>query len=344
MFSLRSLGTYTTTILFLLKSATAFGAIKSLEYSLQAQSQRGYLNSQKPEQTESVKSSDQNLSLLIKSLDMLTISPSLKFSKKDYSQTVITERNGQTRSLRDDFNGDEFSGGVSTSVSLQRSDISAALSSDLSKSPYSTQTYTGAYSYRGEYDLYKLGFAGSYAHISQPTSYYVDRNFTTRERPSYLEAVRYSAWLENVLTENLKNRITIIYGHRKQDRPNHYGFESRIAYSINSLLSTRFSVGAQKEESTALLNERGRFESKNIDLELIWSPTYRFQSSLGYGLLIENEAEKSDGSSERIGHDIYSASLSYRLYEVRPSASISYRSTNTNLHETNIGVTVKWEM
>ncbi len=342
MHGLRAL-IFSVGLFFLCAVGFAQGA-DSVQFLVTSQALNGTAGAQNLNPTNNTSSNSQQLFGDAKLSKNLSAEIGLTASQRDYSSIVLLEKNGQSQNLGTRFNKTEWAGQIKASWAQAAHLVEVAEKKSLSDSPYSQRSHTFSYTGRGPYDVFKAGATLNETITDQPVSFFVARDYSTQQRPDLLDAYSQSIWLEYALSEEAKIRGTLLHGSRHADRPDHYGEEIKLGYALSPLYSLRFALQNIDEQQTPLLDERGRFNSKSIDAELTWLINYRAALMFGYGLVLEEENNKADGSSEKIGHDIYSFGASYRVASVMLTSNLLYQATSQHTEEFQAQGGVLWEL
>lgn len=323
--------------------------MQSLGYTLSSQtftSNRSSLSGSGPQANSYSPSTQGVFEAKAKVNNQVDLAISLTSLKTDYESVLIYDKSGLSHSLSNDFDQAEHKGSIQASFFKGPHNFLLGTQKSLSPSPFSSQGFSANYYFRGLYDLNKIGIDYSINKIQQPLNYFTDRDFKTRKtRSQELTPQTISLWYEKVLTENLKTRFELLHGQRPEDRPDHNGFDLKLAYVLTPNLFLKSGFGYIEENtSTELKDDRGRFSDKYIDAEIIYSVSYKFQMKAAYGLNIESESDVFNGPNTVTGYDIYTIGGQYRFTGFLVSSNISLQQSNTGINEYNFSGGVTWDL
>lgn len=211
----------------------------------------------------------------------------------------------------------------------------------LSDAPFPTQTVGGKY-VRGFFEkTTQVGVELTYLNQKQPESFFIDRDFKTKERPQSVNAYEAALSYEQVLTENWKILARVAVSQRIEERPANISTNIDPAYAVTDSFFLRAGLRFAQEQEQGLKNERGYFKAYGAWIGGGVEPVYDLVISASYGVLIESENEPRTRSFTELASDHYSLGLAYSfsLFEFKLNGSYSIANTQASSLAFSSGVT-----
>ena len=278
----------------------------------------------------------------------LTVLSAITTTQPDYSNYLVTQRDGTTVPLSQALGGNPLSElSASAGISWDAGPHSAQVSwlGNLNSSPFAVQAVSASYA-EGFYEKTTLIGAHVTAYTAaQPDSFYIDTDFVTRERPQLIHGNEVAATCDQVLSERFKAGLELSTADREEDRPRNIGAVLRSAYAATDRLFARLALTRIDElRSQPLLDERGYFTLSAAEFSLTYEPWVDVLISPSYAWVIEDEDDPRTGSQVRVGSDQYGLDLRYRRGGWDFDLKSAYRATNTNLTDVVLGGGVTWRI
>ena len=329
--------------LFLL-SSSALGADGTIGLSFVSADQTGTVDVFRVNSQEKARSSLLRFNFQAPTLkNYWTLGGSLDIAKKDYSNFLVRDQNGEESPLSDVFNGEEYTGSIAISYQKGKNSVSGLIASSLNDSPFFFRAT--ALSYNREF-LNKKRTLGARIAISskeQPASTYIDPNtLVTKDRATQLNSNRYELNWSEILNQNWRLHTIAFYGTRRADRPDHYGLELRNGIGIKDTLTFRVHTGFLSERRTELKDDRGYFGILWGETSVYWEFAYDYFLEVAYGLTLERESFQDSRGSAVIGTDSYGLKLNHNGVNWNLSSSYIFRKANTGYESHTIQGGITW--
>lgn len=241
----------------------------------------------------------------------LTLDAKLSIDTPDYSSVVLRDNQNQEVRLNPE-NKNELQMEARLSWSKASHYVSAGYFGHMSSSPY--QMRGGFIEYEKSF-FEKTTFVGGQLNIfeqKRPQDFFSDRDGFFKERPAAVHGQQFNLYVEQVLNDKWKAKLTASTAKKIEERPRNYGLELKTAYAFTSrVFGILSSAYYQETENEPLLNERGYFKAYVNQLELITEPFYDFFVGVSYGFSAEIENEVRSSNITQVGVDQYGLSLKY---------------------------------
>ena len=327
-------------------NSVAIGADGTISLSFVSTNQTGTVDIFRIDSQEKAKSSLLRLDLQAPTLKKYwTLGGSLDIAKKDYSNFLIRNQQGEEIPLSDTFEQEEYTGSVSISYQKGKDSVSGLIAGSLSDSPFSFNA--AALSYDRIF-LNKKRIIGARVIASskeQPGSTYIDPStLETKDRPTKLNFNRYELNWNEAFSQNWRLRTTTFYGTRRADRPDHYGLELRNGVGVLDSLTFRVHTGFLNERRTELKDDRGYLGSFWAETSLYWEFQYDYSLEAAYGFMMERESFEDSRGSASIGTDSYGLKFNYKGVNWNFFSSYVLRRTNTGYQSHTVQGGITWLM
>ena len=264
----------------------------------------------------------------------------------DYSTIQITDRSGNTHLLSQDYSGKpELKG--STDLTYTRGSHRAALSwtGSVSDTPFPSQLLTVGYNEGFLQQTTIIGVSATVAEQRQPESYFIDRDFKTKPRPTLVHASAMILSGEQILTDRWKTRLELSTGIREEERPRNLGATLKESYALTDRLFARLALSDISElHNQALKDENGYYTLRSAQTGLIYEPIYDLLLSCAYTVAMESETDPRIDREVQVGSDHFGLGLKYTYKTWELSMSAAYLITNTSLHGLDFGGGIAWKI
>lgn len=174
-----------------------------------------------------------------------------------------------------------------------------------------------------------MGLGGTFLTQGQPKSYFVDRDFALKARPTEILGREGVLTLKQVLSERWKGKLALSASQRMGERPLNVGAELKQVYTLSDRWFVSGSVRRVAElRGQSLQNERGYFDLTGLQAGLTYEPWVDFLVTGTAGALIEDEEDPRVGTLLRSGTDQYGLSIQYTKGSLRFDLSGSLELNN----------------
>lgn len=186
-----------------------------------------------------------------------------------------------------------------------------------------------------------IGVTYKYLKEFRPESYFLDFDFTVKNRPARANAHEASFFYEQLVSEKFKFRIKPFFINRPEERPDAWGGEALFAYApvIGHVLKFKSLYAAEKKSQT-LKNERGYF--KLLSANVSWDYEYQYGTLLGLSYTYQREDEENPRNltTRTLGLDSIGAFFEKKLsaYTIKLSGNYSRSNLNSNFWGSTISL------
>lgn len=277
---------------------------------------------------------------------LITLDAAIGNQYRDYSQYVLTDEFGHTQKLSDVAPArGQVAASVAADFSFKNSTVKFQLSSDLTDSPFYSQSMGVGYE-RGFFEnSTKAGVFLSAKRAQQPKNYYLNVDLSRKARPTTVETYDLTAHVEQIMTRSWKARIETSVGQRIQERPSYLGLKIKNAVALTGRIFSQLNGGFFSENrNQPLLNERGYFRLGFGEAIISVEPLYDLLVSLGYTYQVELEDNSFNNSATQVGSDQFHFGLNYTWSTYEVFFKGSYAVTNTNINESNLMGGFQWSL
>lgn len=297
-------------LLFISSSALAESA--EITLTTQATSTQGSVSVTLP-QSQRRDGFEQSLKILSSRLKPgFRLSAQVYQSKVDYSQYRIQDQNGREKPLSSEFDSYEQDGEVGVEFAKSWLSFNTSHRRSLSESPFHHNLTTLSPSAILNSGLTRVVSSYSFGSMDQPLSFYTDPISGRRKsRATSLDSNTASLAVDQVL--NSKSRAFFQFeSNSKTERPRLYGITARTAYAITGkdilkLEAARFFENRNEN----LSDERGYFDLTSGELLYTRYLTYDLTTSVGYGLIVEQEDNPQVQRIDQVATDVYTVAFDY---------------------------------
>jgi hypothetical protein len=266
-------------------------------------------------------------------------------AKPDYSNTYIRGRDGSQTLLSESYpEALEQSARLSVGWTRKSHFISLQGESTLSRAPYSTQSLQLRLRESFANKTTFIGATGTLVNQSQPESFFINRDFKTKARPTVVHGNEVTASVEQILTSRWKAHLELSTSKREEERPRNFGGRLKQGFAITSRIYSQLELAMVDEnQDEALKNERGYFTLQSGQVTLITEPVYDLLVSASYGLVREVEYDPNNGKKIQVGTDLYGLSLRYDFGKWDVNVGGTYGVTNTPRNLTSVSGGIGWK-
>jgi hypothetical protein len=277
--------------------------------------------------------------------DRLTIGLGLGLESLDTKEYIVRARGGEETSLEKSHDGK--SGFIESEVSYARGPDSVSISGSYSdpKAPFAVRQLaisgrTAALPWKG---ALKSGISAGTS--EQPESYFVDRDYRTKARPTRVDFSRFDLGYEHVFSERSKGEINVFTAVRLQERPRHWGATTKVAYAFSDRVFTRIDFTSVKESrNSPLKNERGYFSFHGVKSAILFEPVYGHIVNASYGRVIETEFDPRVNSDQTYKSDVPGLGLRSDFSGFKIDLSVERILGQKGLTKTNVQGGMIWAM
>ena len=264
----------------------------------------------------------------------------------DYSSLQITDRSGTIHFLSQDYPSKlEFKG--STDLTYVRNSHRASISwvGSVSESPFPSQSVTASYNEGFLQQTTILGVSATVLQQKQPESYFIDRDFKTKPRPTLVHASALTLSGEQVLSERWKTRLELSTGIRDEERPRNIGVALKESYALTDRLFARVALTDVSElQNQPLKDENGYYALRSVQVGLIYEPVYDLLLNCVYTAAAETETDPRIDREIQVGSDHFGFGVKYTYKAWEFSLSAAYLTTNTTLRGVDFGGGIAWKI
>lgn len=176
-------------------------------------------------------------------------------------------------------------------------------------------------------------------------NFLIDSSLKWKPRPDVIDKHRVHTYLEQIWSDNFKNRLEIFHQEQNQERPANGGAQIRNYYVVNSRNSVRCDLGfAADDRRQALSDERGYFQMNWIEGTWQHLMTYDFLVGISYGILQEREDEVRSGLVTQTASDVVGAKLQYSGHNWLGFLTVESLEANTGYKSQRLQGFVQWEI
>lgn len=224
-------------------------------------------------------------------------------------------------------------------------ELSSSLGLQLGPSPFARNGGSGLISYAFLSESTKLSLELSRFVQNMPLNYFRDGDRRLRQRPTKILISQTRAFLDQILSSNLKGRLELSSAKRRNERPRQYGGELSFAYAFkdNLFAQTSFSHHFERKNQQ-LLDERGYFKLWGGNVSLTSEPYYDVLLTLSYALTIEREFLPQQVKTVQRGIDQYLAGIRFEWLSANWDISAMYAQSNTKDKNLGINGGLSWEI
>lgn len=264
----------------------------------------------------------------------------------DYSSVLVRNQKGAQLPLSLTMgNQTEFLLDLSADWARGSDRASLGWKGSLGESPFASHLLHAAYTRSFFSQTSSLGIEGSYLSQAQPSSFFIDRDFQNKARPTLIHAYEAAFLYEQTLTENWKMRNRMGVSRRLEERPLNYFISTQQAYALSDRLFANLKLNyADELRSQPLLNERGYFRAYGATLGLHAELFYDLLVSLSYGILFERERDPRSAREIEVASDQYGFGVHYSLSKMTLNAEAGYVVTNTNIKHLSVSGGATWRL
>ncbi len=186
-----------------------------------------------------------------------------------------------------------------------------------------------------------IGLSYKFLKEYRPESYFLDFDFTVKNRPSNVRAHELSLFYEQILTERFKLRVKPFIINRPKERPDALGGEVLLAYApFESHVLKLKALYAREDKTQSLKNERGYF--KLFSANLAWDYEFSYSTLLGLSYTYQSEDEDNPRNltSRTLGLDSVGAFFEKKIasYTVKLTGDYSRSNLNSNFWGTTLSL------
>lgn len=238
---------------------------------------------------------------------------------------------------------------VGLDINSGHNQIQIAHGQVVSDSPFAYKSYQFTYSRFFYSQTSAIGIALSESSRIQPQQAFIDPvTAATRNRPISLSAKRQELFYEQILSENIRGRYSLLLGQRSADRPDHSGIEIRHSYALNNTTAFRLDLGAIAEnKNQSLKDEKGYFSAYWSELTASFQPNLFWMLQFGAGTILEHEYQPSPlilNTLTQTGADTYFFKAIYQDVGWQLSVSSKVTSSNLGSYSESIIGEFSWEI
>jgi hypothetical protein len=327
---------------------TSYALVETAKTSVSVQSLSGNVDSQNTLAVQnSISQTQQNFEFDLEGIQRnFTVSGSMTIAQPDYSDYLVTERNGVEAPLTSQTSiKQEYSAASHLNWNSGSHNATVGWSGSASSSPFWQQSADASYTETFFNKTTAIGIKGSMGVLRQPTDYFVDLNFITEQRPLLIHSNSAGLTVDQVLAERYRIQFEGDTSDREEDRPRNVGGTFRQSYALADRLFARLDLARISElHFQPLLNERGYFSLNSAEIFLTSEPWIDFLVTGSYGYVVENESDPRSGREVQIGSDQFGIGLKYRHHAWSYQTKAAYRVSNTGIHDTFVQGGLEWQI
>lgn len=296
----------------------------------------------------------------VDTFENISLNGSLSFYQLDYTTTKVvptkTMNVDDEYILSDKYSGNEIVGQVGAEYTRGKYAVNLGLSSNLSPSPYPTQTVTLG----GRASFYDLSTIISGTHTllwrKQPESWSGSKSAHNRQPQAGTPFMGPTSVLGNEtvlnVTQILSERIKVFMqgstGQLKEVRPRYMGLDGKAGFAIWERVS--FVAGGKYlhelrsgHPEKDLSDDYGYYDLVGWSSEINFEPTYTTVLSIGLSSIVEIENDPREKIKNTIGSDALSAGAHFQDGEYTYQVKASYGFTSTKSNDYAIFGGISWK-
>lgn len=327
-------------------SVGALGAPANLQTQVTTTAANGSLDVTDPLLTQGVPQTGMSMQYTSPTIKgSWTLGAGFTYTKADYSNFLISNRDGTSTSLGDLFDAPEAAGSFNLTYAKGIHQVSATYSQSVGETPFESHSQSLNYDLGFFAGTTTVGLQVAANQTEQPESYFINRDLSMEKRPEVLESFTTSLHWEQIWTDRYKTDLRGFTGSRYADRPRHFGAELRQGFAVSSAVTTRLDLGLIDEtHSEALKNERGYFSLNWVEAQVSYEPIYDLILTVAAGVAVEKEEQPDGGRVSQVGTDTWGLMAKYDGRGWSADAGFRSSDSNTGYHAQTVQGNVTWEL
>lgn len=272
----------------------------------------------------------------------LRISGGLIQTRNDYANYLIYSRDGKESSLGSSFSGLERQAKGSVDYKNKWFGLNVGYGATIGTTPFMSRQWHISESNQLWDGFSTLSFEFQQNQKSQPLSYYTDPGSAARVAYATQITSRNSsiAW-EQIMSENWRARWKTSF-LTQTSRPFSLGNELFQSFALDQSNFLMLDLSKYSDSHGAILDDRGYFDVKSMDLKYSHYLNYDWVISGSYGLVVEKEDNRKTSKITQLATDVFAVNLGYEGKAWKFEISPQYTQSNQNYKSYAMNGSMTW--